>query len=134
MHFQRTHFLGVRGYSREMTKSTSRGWPARNRNAIRLRVSDGTRADIEVRTSVPALSDEQIAAGLTRRADAKKGLEDAALRQQIRVQARLRAKKADEKHAAGAHTPSGWVPANQRNDYIDPLAKDRDPRRRNRRT
>lgn len=125
-----THFLGMPHYSRGMSNNSSRGWPARNSNSIRLRTSDGTRADVEVRTSAPVLSDEQIEAGLARHANAKKQLEEAASRQQARDQARLRAKKADEKHAAGDHTPSGWVPANQRDDYIDPLAKDRDPRRR----
>lgn len=29
-----------------------------------------------------------------------------------------------------SHTPPGWVPANQRNDYRDPFARDNDPRKR----
>lgn len=116
-----------------MTQSASRGWPSRNKNAIRLRISDGTHAEVEVRTGRPSLSSEQTAAGLARRAEAKMKLEDAASRQEAREQARLRAKKADDKHAAADHIPTGWVAANQRNDYIDPLAKERDPRRRTRR-
>lgn len=103
---------------------------ARNTYSIKLRTSDGARAEVEVGMSAPALSNEQIAAGLARRADAKEKLEVAASRQRARDRARLRAKKADDKPAAGGHTPSGWVPANQRNDSIDPLAKDQDPRRR----
>lgn len=28
------------------------------------------------------------------------------------------------------HTPKGWVPANQRDDYVDPFARENDPRRK----
>src|SRR5690606_39452421 len=108
----------MRRYSRKMTNSGNRRWQARNTNAIRLRTSDGTRAEVEVRTSAPALSNEQIAEGLARRANAKKKLEDAASRQQAKEQARLRAKKADAEHAAGGHTPIGWVPANPRTKQV----------------
>jgi len=88
---------------------------------------------VQERQSDPALSAEEIEAGLARRAEAKKMLEENAARERAREEAKLRAKKADEKHAAGRHAPSGWVPANRRKDYVDPLAKDRDPRRRARR-
>lgn len=112
-----------------MSDGTNSGWHARNKNSIKLRTSDGKRSAVQVRTVETTLTPEQIEAGLARRAAAKQALEETAAKQKTRDEAKLRAKKADEKHAAGRHSPGGWRPANQRKDF-DPFAKQNDPRRR----
>lgn len=113
-----------------MTDSSSQGWPARNTNSIRLRTSDGRRGEVKVSKVETTFTPEQIEAALAERATDKQAREATAAKQKTREMAKLRNKKANEKHAAARHAPSGWKPANQRKDYIDPLAKDNDPRRR----
>lgn len=120
-------FLGVRHYGQRMTKSSTPGQRARNTNSIKLRTSDGKRGAVQVRKFESALTSEQSEAGPALRAERKRLQEEAAAL--TMSQTKLRPKKADEKHATDSHTPSEWVPAHMRTDYIDPFAKDRDPRR-----
>ena len=105
-------------------------WNAKNTNSIRLRTGDGAKHPVEVTTAEPTLTPEEIerAAGeRAREAERIRARREAGERARRAAAAQARE---DSKHASADHAPAGWVPANRRTDYVDPFAKNSDPRRR----
>lgn len=104
-------------------------WRAKNAASIKLRAGDGRKHPVEVRAADEQLTEEQLADAAKRRdaerarIDAKREAAEAARR------GAARERRADDRAAARSHTPAGWVPANQRNDYFDPMSRANDPRR-----
>lgn len=134
-------------------------WRAKNTASVRLRSSDGRKHAVALRQVPVSLTDEQIAAAERTRAIARARAEAQLEAEKARRQATARKQQAVRKRAeqelleqrrnakgnpsrklssqsrntqkdkAPGNTPEGWVPANRRSDYKDPMARANDPRR-----
>lgn len=104
-------------------------WRAKNAASIKLRAGDGRKHPVEVRAVDEKQTEEQLAEAARRRdaerarIDAKREAAEAARR------GAARERRADDRAAERYHTPAGWVPANPRSDYSDPMSRVNDPRR-----
>lgn len=104
-------------------------WKAKNAASIKLRAGDGRKHEVTVRDSGVHLTDAEIAEAAARRDTERARLDAERAAQEAARRGRAREQRADTKTASKDHTPSGWVPANKRTDYSDPLARANDPRR-----
>ena len=104
------------------------GMAGKNTNSVRLRIGDGKKSAVHVTTMVSKLSPEQVEAALVVRALAAQQLKGA---REDAANARRRLvtdKRRDSEHVS--RTPKiPHIPANQREDYTDPMSRRADPRR-----
>jgi len=101
------------------------GWRGKNTNAIRLRSGDGVQHPVRITQTEPTLSVDEGA----RRVAARDRLAAEARAARDAQNRREKRRAADRQKTPKAATPTGWVPANRRADYSDPLARAADPRR-----